>query len=71
MHNVEAALRDIGIDMKAELLALSHSPDVADLFNGLHGEYLQRRFFVQHSNLVVGMYTVHVELHVLKKYLNV
>lgn len=57
--------------MKAELLALSNSPDLADPFNGLHSEYLQRRFFIQHFNLVVSMYTVHVELHVLKEYSNV
>lgn len=58
MHNVGVALRENGICMEDELLAISNSPDVTDPFDGLHSEHLQRQYFIQHFNLVVS--TMHM-----------
>ena len=55
MYNVRAALRQKGISMEDELLAISNSPDVTDPFNGLHSEYLQQQYFIKHFNLVVSV----------------
>ena len=55
LHKIAVALRERGIHMEDELLVLSSSPDVTNPFDGLHTEYLQQQYFIEHFNLVVGM----------------
>ena len=53
-QKITVALKEKGIDMEGDLLAFSNSPDIANPFEGLHTEYLQRQFFMKYFNLVVS-----------------
>lgn len=58
LHKVAVALEKKGIFMENELQALNESPDITNPFEGLHTEYLQRQYFLQHFNLVVSTYSI-------------
>ena len=63
LQKISVALKEKGIDMESELVALSTSPDITNLFEGLHTEYLQKQFFLKYFNLVLSVY-VHIHVHV-------
>lgn len=55
LQRISKELKEKGIDMEQDLLALSNSPDIANPFDGLHTEYLQHQYFKKYLNLVVSI----------------
>lgn len=49
IQKITVALKEKGIDMESDLVALSNSQDIVNPFEGLHTEYLQRQFFIKHT----------------------
>lgn len=62
LQKISVALKEKGIDMESDLVALSTSPDITNPFEGLHTEYLQKQFFLKYFNLVVSVY-IHMYIH--------
>jgi len=52
---VEGALENRGVGMNDDLRQIFHSPLVNDPFQGLHTEYLQKKYFREKFNLVVSL----------------